>query len=149
MALDACVKDILCSLSDAVLRDLQVLIDGQITLIQAQITVFQAQLLQYDIITLPIQASQQAAQAVVNAARQSATLIPLNVIAGCADLGDFNINLQESIDVALGTSNDLLFEANRLLSFTDELNNLVTSLNATIEQFTDIQSIIDECLLGT
>jgi len=146
--LNPCVKQILCSLSDSALRSIQALIDGQVAILEAQIVVFQTQLLQYDILALPVQAVQQAANAVVEEVKQSAYLIPLNQISQCVDLGFFNLNLQQSIDVALSTTNDLLFELTRLLSYRDELNAIVNELNAAIDQFTNISTIIDACLSG-
>jgi hypothetical protein len=79
--LEACVKEILCGLSSAVLKELQILIDSQIALLQTQITVFQTQLLQYDILSAPIQAANQATQAVISQVKKSASLVPLNVIS--------------------------------------------------------------------
>lgn len=146
--LNPCVKQILCSLSDSALRSIQALIDGQVAILEAQIAVFQAQLLQYDILALPVVAVQQAANAVVQEVKESAYLIPLNLISQCVDLGFFNLNLQQSIDVALSTTNDLLFELTRLLSYRDELNAIVNELNAAIDQFTNISAIIDACLSG-
>jgi len=143
-----CVKQILCSLSDSALRSVKALINGQISLIEAQIVVYQTQILQYDILSIPVEAAQQVAQAVVDEVRGSAFLIPLNAINGCVDLGSFNINLQRSIDVALSSADDLLFEAKRLLSYTDELNALVAELNAAIDQFNLITTVIDGCLAG-
>lgn len=146
--LDPCVKQILCSLSDAALRSIQILIDGQVALIQAQIVVFQTQILQYDVLGIPIQVAQQAAQAIVDDVKESISFLPLNAVAGCIDLGDFNLNLTQSIDVATSVANDFLNEATRLLSYGDELRGLVNDLNETIDQFTDISSVIDECLAG-
>jgi len=147
--LNPCVKQILCSLADSALRDVQALINGQVAILQAQIVVFQTQLLQYDILSLPVVAAQQAAQTVVDKVKESAFLIPLNAISQCVDLGFFNTNLQQSIDVATAAANDILGEATRLLSYRDELNALVFELNNVITQFTDISAVIDQCLAGT
>lgn len=146
--LNPCVKQILCSLSDSALRSVQALIDGQVAILEAQIAIYQAQILQYDILSLPIVASQQAAQAVVDKVKESAYLIPLNAISQCVDLGDFNLNLMQSIDVALSVTNDFLYEATRLLSYADELAYIVTELNNAIDQFTNISAVIDQCLAG-
>lgn len=148
MALDPCVKQILCALSDSALRSVQGLIDGQVAILEAQIAVYQTQILQYDILSLPVVATQQALQQVVDEVKESAFLIPLNAISQCADLGKFNLNLQQSIDVALGATNDVLFELTRLLSYKEELNFLVSELNNAIDQFTNISAIIDQCLAG-
>lgn len=146
--LNDCVKEILCTLSDSVLRSLQTLIDGQVAILQSQIGVFQAQILQYDILTIPVQAAQQAAQSIVNEVRGSAFLIPLNAISNCADLGDFNQNLQQSIDTATAAASDTLGELNRLVSFREELNALINELNVTIDQFTSVNTVINQCLAG-
>jgi len=146
--LNPCVKQILCALSDSVLRSLQALIDGQVAILQAQIAIYQTQLIQYDILSLPVQAVQQAAQSVVNEVKSSAFLIPLNAISNCVDLGFFNQNLFQSIDTALAAANDTLGELNRLLSYREELNALVNELNNSIDQFTSISSVIDQCLAG-
>lgn len=143
-----CVKQILCSLSDSALRSVQGLIDGQVAILEAQIAVYQAQILQYDILGLPVQAAQAAAQQIVDEVKESAFLIPLNAISQCVDLGLFNLNLQQSIDVALSAANDFLFEATRLLSYSEELNYLVSELNNAIDQFTNISAVIDQCLAG-
>lgn len=146
MALNPCVKQILCSLSDAALGALQGIINGQVALLQAQILIYQTQILQFDVLSLPVQAAQAAGQAVVDNVRSSAALVPLNIISQCVDLGDFNLNLQQSIDVVLSSTEDLLAEATRLLSYREELNAIVTELDGAITQFTDISGIIDQCL---
>ena len=146
MALNPCVKQILCGLSDATLRTLQSLINGQVAILQAQIVVYQTQLLQYDVLALPVEAARAAAQAVVDKVRNSAYLIPLNLISNCVDLGKFNLNLQQSIDVATAVADDYLYETTRLLSYRDDLNALIAELNAAVTQFTDISSVIDQCL---
>jgi hypothetical protein len=146
--LHPCVKAILCGLSDSALRTIQALIDGQVALIRAQITIYQAQLLQYDILSIPIQATKVAAQAIIDKAKSSSYLIPLNVVTGCVDLGDFKVNIMDTLNIATATLDDVVFEATRLLSYRDELNAIVNELNAAITQFTDIRAIIDECLAG-
>lgn len=146
--LNNCVKDILCTLSDSVLNSLQALIDGQVSILQSQIGVFQAQLLQYDVLAIPVQATQEAAQAVVDEVRSSAFLIPLNAISECVDLGNFNLNLSQSIDIAAADADAILGELNRLLSYREELNALINELNNAIDQFTAVSGIIDQCLSG-
>jgi len=145
-SLNPCVKEILCGLSDAVLRTLQGIIDGQVAILQAQIVIIQTQILQYDILAIPVEITRAAAQAIIDTVRQSVALVPLNLISNCVDLGDFNLNLYQSLDVATAVVDDIAFEATRLLSFRDELNSLVNELNTAIDQFTDIRGVIDECL---
>ena len=146
MALNQCVKQILCGLSDAVLRSIQGIIDGQVAILEAQIVIIQTQLIQYDVLAIPVEATRDIAQAAIDAVRQSVTLVPLNLISNCVDLGNFNLNLSQSLDLATSTLDEVAFEAIRLLSYRDELNGLVNEINGTIEQFTDIRGVIDECL---
>lgn len=147
--LEVCVKQILCGLSSSVLRSLQTIIDGQIAFLQTQITTFQTQLLQYDVLSIPLQAANTVTQTIVDETKRYANLIPLNVISECVDLGDFNLNLNQSLDLFSNYSNELTYEATRLLSYREELNEIIDKLNVTINQFTDIRSIIDQCLTGT
>ena len=150
MALNPCVKAILCSLSSGLLIGLQSLIDGQIALIQIQITQYQTQLLQYDVLSIPIEASAALSQAFIDSVRSGAAVIPLSTIAnaGCSDLGDFNVNLNQVLDVITSASDDVVFEATRLLSYKEELNDIITALNNTTDQFTEINLLIDACLAG-
>ena len=144
--LNPCVKEILCGLSDAVLRSMQTIIDGQVAILQASLVQIQAQILQYDVLAIPVEATRDAAQVVIDSVRQSVTLVPLNLISNCSELGDFNLNLSQSLDLATSVFDDVAFEATRLLSFRDELNSLVSEINGSIEQFTDIRAIMDQCL---
>jgi len=148
MALQPCVKQILCSLSDSALRSVQSLIDGQVAILESQISIYQTQILQYDVISIPVVIAQQAAQAIVDNVRESAYLIPLGAIGDCVDLGNFNLNLQQSIDVSLSAADDFLFEAARLLSYSEELNAIVAELNDSIDQFNNISFVIEQCLSG-
>jgi len=143
--LNPCVRQVLCGLSSAILNSLQAIIDGQIALLQAQIVAIQTQLLQYDVLAIPIETARAVAQTYVDKVRGSAMLVPLNLISNCADLGQFNLNLQTSIDQALAIADDLTYEATRLLSYRDDLNALVSELNGAISQFTDIKGVISGC----
>jgi hypothetical protein len=146
MALDdPCIRSILCTLAGSVLGALDTIIDTQIIAMQAQITAAQAQLLVLDVATIPLEAARSAANAVLERARSAATLVPLELIAGCAGLGDFNFDLVSSIDDATREFNDIVDDLNRLLSFKEELQALVDELNRVIEQFQEIQLLIQEC----
>ncbi len=146
--LQDCVKEILCGLSSAVLKQLKILIDGQIAILETAITALQAQILQYDILSKPIEAANIIFQAGITKVKKASTLIPLDLITDCVDLGDYNLNVQQTIDLASSTTNELTSELSRLLSFKEELNALVTDLTKAVKQFTDITDIIDRCLIG-
>ncbi len=146
MALEACVKQILCTLSDSALRKLQSIIDSQKALIQVQITAIQTQLIQYDIASKPVVMIKQAADLAIKEIQQTAGIIPLSMISGCGDLGDFNLNLKENMNTALQVYEDTAYELTRLLSYKEELNALVNDLNAMLDQYTEIRDIMDDCL---
>jgi len=143
--LNQCAQQILCGLSTAALQVIQTLINGQVAVLQSQITFYQTQLLQYDILAIPARAAQTTLQSVVNNVRNSVAVLPAQLVVDCVDLGQFNLNLQESIDVVLGVSEDNLFEIQRLLSFQDELQSQIDQLNSIITQYTQIQDVITIC----
>lgn len=144
--LNPCVKEILCSFSDFILSSIKVLIAGQIAVLEAQIITYRNQILQYNIILSSIQVQYTLAQKVADGVMETASLIPLNQIATCADLGDFNINLQESILNTLSVSSNLDKEVSMVSGYINTLNQFVSDAEATIEQFTAIDSIINQCL---
>lgn len=146
MALNPCVKQILCALGQATLNALNTLIVAQIARIDAQIAVFKAQILALDVLILPLQAVKSIAEAAVQAARQSLGLVPLSLIAGCVDLGDFNINLVQTLEDKNAELQDTLTDINRKISIREDLNALVAELDAIREQFADIRVTIAECL---
>jgi hypothetical protein len=96
-------------------------------------------------LVIPVEATQAAANALIQQVRNSATLIPLNLITQCVDLGYFNLNLQQSIDVTLSAVNDTLYEITRLVSYKAELQAIVDALNASIDQFNAILNVIGSC----
>ncbi len=145
---DDCVKKILCGLSSAVLKEIQILIDGQLAILESAITALQAQILQYDILSIPIKAANTVFQAGITKIKKASTLIPLNWSIDCVDLGDYNLNVQQTVDLAATTADELISELSRLLSYKEELNALFTDLTKALDQFTDISDIIDQCLAG-
>ena len=145
MALNPCVQQILCALSGTVLGSLNRLIDTQIAALQTQILIIEAQILQYDILTLPLEAAASLARTQIQNIRNSALLVPLNLIAGCTDLGDFNLGLQKSIDNAVADLDSIVGDLTRVLSFKEELNATVAELNGIIDQFQDILATIETC----
>lgn len=145
MAVEDCVREILCALSGAVLGAIQSLIAAQRAALEAQVLALRAQLLTLDVATFPIQVARGFANAALAQARGAASLVPLELIAGCADLGDFNVDLVAAVDNVTAELNDIIDDANRLLSFRAELNALVLELERILEAFTEIETVIEEC----
>ena len=85
------------------------------------------------------------ANAALAEAVAAAGLIPLGLIASCADLGEFNLDVVGSIEAATADFNDIVDQLNRLLSFKAELEALEQELLAIIDRFTAIENAIQEC----
>ena len=145
MAVDACVKAILCPLGGAVLGALNGIISAQVAFLQAQVITITGQLLTLEVQLVPITVAQGLAASAVAAVRSAGNLVPVGVMAGCFDLGDMTLKLNASLDSSLAAVNRILNEANRSLSFKAELEALRDDINATIAKFQDIQLAISEC----
>jgi hypothetical protein len=147
VALNPCVKQIVCSLSAAVLGALDSAIQLQIANLTVQKNVIEAQILKYDVLGIPIQFANEAAQYALNQLRGFAALIPTNLVAGCADMGNININVQRSIDTVSGGLADITQDATRLLSVREELAFLDQQYSEAISQFNQFRAVIAECAL--
>lgn len=145
MALNPCVAEILCALSAPVLGALKALIQTQVAEAQITITALSAQINVVNVALLPIEIARDLASDVLERVRSAATLVPLDLIAGCADLGDVNLNLNKTLDQATAEFEFALDEATRLLSFRDELQAQIDSLNLIITQFNDVLLTIEGC----
>jgi hypothetical protein len=143
--LHPCTRAILCALSGTVLRSLNGLITGQIIQLEAQVLFLETQLVQYDILALPVQAAADIARAALTEVRNSALLIPIEVIAGCFDLADFNQGLRRSLDFLTAELDSLVGNLTRMLSLRDELAAVIEELNGLIDQFQDILGTIETC----
>jgi len=145
MALNPCVKQILCALGNATLSSLNGLIQAQLLILDAKIIELDAELAVLDVLTFPLTALGAAAAEAVNAATASLSLVPLNLIAGCADLGELNVNLTQILDDANADLQDYIVDINRKLSLKEELVALKDLLASIRQQFLDIQLTIAEC----
>ena len=143
--LNPCVKSILCALSTPVLNAIQGIISAQKAVLQTQIAAIQLQLLQYDLAALPIEAANAAAQTMLSQVKQVSTLVPLNMVAECLDLGTFNQNLVSSLDFVSAYASQMSFEAIEFLTYRDELNGIIAKMNNTIDQFDLVNDVIDQC----
>lgn len=145
MAVEACVKAILCPLGNSVLSALNGIITSQVALLEAQVVTITAQIVVLEVQLVPVTAAQALANNAVAAVRSAGNLVPVAVMAGCFDLGDMQVKLDESLDASLAAVNRVLEEANRALSFKAELEQLRDEINATIAKLGEIQLAIAEC----
>lgn len=145
MALDVCVRNILCALSAPVLGALSGIIQTQRAALTAQITGLQTQILRLDVAAAPLEAGRVILNQSLGQLRAAASLVPLSLIEGCGDLGQLNINLVASIDQKTAELNETVDELTRVVSFRDELQTVVDEYTAIIEQFDEILLTIQEC----
>jgi hypothetical protein len=145
MALNPCVKEILCALGSAVLGGLSGLIQAQKVALEALIASFEAQILALDVLNAPLIIARNVALQALHAAESAAELLPLGLISTCADLGDFNINVSTALASTEAELNDIVDRVNRYLSFRAELQAAVDEFNAILEQFSQIELTIQEC----
>lgn len=143
--MNPCVALILCSLSKPVLGALRAVINQQLAFLELELAQVQAQLLRFDVLTVPLQAAQAVANQVLQSAQSAAGLLPLGLITGCADLGAFNINLNQVLATATADVNDTLNDLNRTLSFKEELQATIASIGEVRTQFQAILDVIAGC----
>ena len=142
---EECVYTILCGLSASVRNALQNVITSLTASLNAQIVAYRSALLVYDVAVIPLELSRSILNGLLDIARSAATLVPLEIIEGCADLGDFNLDIVTSIDVITAELNDVIDDLNRILSFKDELEFLINELSAVLDNFNDISLVLEEC----
>ena len=148
MALDACVRTILCGLGNPVLTAINGIVAAQIAQVDAEIVQVEASLALIGIAVAPIQALQGLAETVVGEARALANLIPLQLLTGCADLGNAMVTVNGVLQTPLAAANTYLARANRFLSFQDQQQALLTELQASRTYLLELQTAIQQALAG-
>lgn len=145
MAVQECVKTILCPLGNSVLSALNGIISAQVAFLQGELAVITAQLVTLEVQLLPIQVVRGVANAAVAEVRAAGNLVPVAIMADCFDLGDMQMKLNASLDASVASVNQILNEANRILSFKAELEAEVAEIQATIEKLNGIKFALSEC----
>lgn len=145
MALDPCVKAIICPLGSAVTGALNGIIASQVVFLQTQVATITAQLAVLEMQLLPITTAQSLANTALAAVRSAGNLVPMSVLAGCFAAGDMMLKLNASLDLSVAAVNRILNEANRTLSFKAELEQTRDEINATIAKLQEIQVAIGSC----
>lgn len=145
MALDACVKNVLCGLDGALRTALQTAINTAKVALQAQLASLQAALTVLDITLAPVELIKDALTLVKDQANALNKLLPTNLFNGCVDLG----NLVQGINLAnlngLGGLENALKDASRLLGARDEIEGEIAAINKQLETIGEIESIFSEC----
>lgn len=147
MALNPCVREILCALGQASLAAITPILDSQIAALNAQKAVILSQLVALDVASLPVQAANGVAQRVLADVRAIGNLVPLQLVSGCADLGDLNTGLNTALDVVAAEAVTITEDLSRLLSFSEELNAINDEFDELITLFEDIKQEIETCFV--
>ena len=145
MALENCVKLILCGLSQAALGALQGIIQTQVAALQGQKAILTSQLLVLDVAKLPVEAGFAAATAIIDEVRSVGNLVPINIIAGCGDLGDMMTSINDTIDLSLAEAETIKNDAVSLLSFAEELAALNNEIDDTLALYQYSRDILSTC----
>ena len=148
MALNPCVKDILCSLGAPALGALNALIvetESNLNSLKSQ--------LQVRGVTLGIQESiigtaNQAVQSTLEGAGSVTNLLPLASIQGCAPLGDLQQVLQGSVEQAAAAADELTTDAIRATSVSGEVNARIAEIDTELSFLQSVKDVINECLTG-
>lgn len=148
MALNPCVQQILCALDGAILSSLSAIITTARAAFEAEKLVLTAQLVPLDIALAPIEVAQTLANTALSTITAAGNLVPVALIRGCTDLGDFNLGLSVSTDRIAAEINALLDEARRILSVKDELVALIAQIDIILAQFKDIDTVLSDCAAG-
>lgn len=146
MALDACVKNVLCTLAVPVLQSLDALIVALQAQLSIQLSAVAVAKLVLAVALAPVEGALELAQAVRDQFNVAYTLLPANLMNGCIDLGDIMQRVNDVTSIATGEIDDFITDANRLLSEQDALNALEIDLNLTTVKFTEFRDVIAECI---
>jgi hypothetical protein len=145
MALDACVKNIVCALGANVISALNAILDAQKVVLTAQLDAIAAQLVIINIATVPVQIAKDAAQEVADAALSVTNLVPMQTMEGCEDIGQVLDDIRDTVEADLATVNNLLNDLNRKLSFKAELEAAQEFIQEKIDRINEFQLELEAC----
>lgn len=145
MALDDCVRRILCGLSSGAQQALALSLDAIVVQNNIAIAALQAQAAALQIKILPVQAARDAAQSVIQAAQETSRMLPLALIADCTDLGQLNLSVLRAVDRELAALLQIVDDLTRLLSIQNELAALIDQLNVLNDLIAQVKGVLAEC----
>lgn len=146
MALDPCVKNVICTLSLPVLVGIRAVVVSSVAEMQSALNLLQAQSLTLGLETLPIALARNAATAVLQETQSIVNLLPLNLIEGCADLGTLQQDLSNGVSKATSAVDGWARDATRTLSLKAEVDLELDELAAAIGRQTEFLAALDECI---
>ena len=143
-----CVRVLLCGLSSAAQTALRALVESQRAVVNAQLVAAEAKLIALAPEVAGLEAARALVAEAVSVTTDVAGLVPVSLIAGCVQLGDFTQSLV-AISGALSSEANLALlvfdDLTRALALRDELSQLITQLNTVLDGFTLILNTLDLC----
>jgi hypothetical protein len=136
---------LLCGLSAPVRGVIKAALGAQKTLLQAELAPLQAQLLALDVATAPLAFAQSIAESALATARSALSILPTDIVVGCASLGQINVDLVTATDALTADVRAVLDDLNRLLSFQEEIRAVILEFEAIIDRFTALVDLIEVC----
>lgn len=146
MALDPCVRRVLCTLGAPVLISVRATVQPVVPLLEALRAQLQARLALLQIQVIPIQLARDTALLVLEQAQSVANLLPLGIIEDCADLGDVNAKLARGVEQATSAVEDLADDATRALTIETDLSAEIAELTNTINDINEFLEELNFCI---
>lgn len=147
MPLDPCVKSVLCTLGVPVLNALDTLVQSYIVAIDLQLAAISTHLTSLQIQLIPVNAFVDLATVVLEEAKSVTNFIPVRLMEGCADMGDIMQDINGIVDADLASLRDQLTDAVRITAIETELQAIQNELNTTSIEFTELRTLINECVV--
>ena len=145
MALNPCVKLLLCALGSGTLAAIRAVLEGQIAALNAEIVLLTTRLGIENVNVAPITAAEAEIQKRIDEVLAWSDLVPLDRLGACADIGLLNVNIHKKVDEALAEAHYVLDDFLRLLAFRDELQALIAEAEARLNFLEDVQLALEGC----
>ena len=143
--LDACVKAVLCGLSKPVVDGINAIITGSVAVLNGELVQVEAQLIVLEVATAPLEAAAVIATNTLNGIKAIVSLLPVQAVAGCVDLGMGVGNLNAALDAVSADAQNILEDLNRQLGAVAVLNAAKADIQAAVAFLNSIQLVITEC----
>lgn len=140
-----CFAAILCALGAPIISSLKATLIAQIVVLNGQVASLTATLAILDIQLLPLTVARNLAIQARDTIRSAGDLVPVAIMADCADIGDMMGIIDESTEEALAAINLKINQVNRSLSFKAEIEARIDQLNAYVARINDMILGLEVC----
>lgn len=145
--LDPCVRNVLCTLSVPVLRSIDGIVTGILAQASATLAQLEARSLTLGVQEAAINSAAGLATSALDSTLAIANFLPLDLVEGCADLGDLQQQIAEASRRSTAAVNDLRDDAIRATSLKGELDADIAALRLDIDRFNLFQDTIQSCIV--